>query len=72
MTERANLAAPPALHPLERTRFITAKDDAGQWGVAMFHGGALLDRWTPEEAIALAFDLDAKAKLCFRQGQLPE
>lgn len=56
----------------ERPRFITAKDEVGQWGVAVFRGEDIVDRYTPEEAIAIALDLDQKAKLCFRQGQLPK
>lgn len=56
----------------DRLRFITAKDPATEaWGLVAFRGGIEVDRWSPEEAIAIAADMDRKAKLCFRQGQLP-
>lgn len=56
----------------DRVRFLTAKDpETEQWGVVAYRSGIEVDRWTPEEAIAIALDLDGKAKLCFRQGQLP-
>lgn len=52
--------------------FVTAKDPgSGQWGVAMLHAGEVLARWSPEEALAEAANIERKAKLCFRQGLLP-
>lgn len=56
----------------ERLRIITAKDPVSEaWGVVALRDGIEIDRWSPEEAIAIAADLDRKAKLCFRQGELP-